>query len=151
MGLERTENDPANAVLKEMFGEVKNDAGSETARPGVLFFNDLYLDSHSDVSFTHNVLDHFTSGVRAGLLFSEKTRIGGQLDGLKIEIDLAKAARIDPHGRAALMLALDDLCAGRLSLGGGVGRGHGAFSASLLLDAQAQDWFENKPQDQAHG
>jgi len=74
----------------------------------------------------HVAIDAMTSGSLSGKLFTERL--------LRVSLNLRLQIHEDldwnkPHGKA-LLAALDDLCHGRLALGGGTGRGHGRFEVT---------------------
>ena len=143
LGRPESEED-TKAGFTSLFGDVKDDTAG-TGHAGRLFFQDIYLmeTPPQDQPFTHNVIDRFTSGVRAGLLFQERTKTGGDFGAPVILIDTApRDNEPTPKVRTALRAALLDLARGWLPLGGGSGRGHGGFTASGIgLDDRARSWF----------
>lgn len=115
-------------AVKELFGYAgeKEDEGEA----GLVFLNDIYLDSAQTAIQMHNRIDQFTGGVMTGALFEEgllwKTDIT-----LRLELqnnDRLKSLS-DAH-RQALQRTLDDLSSGMLPLGAGGSRGLGAFLAT---------------------
>jgi CRISPR/Cas system CSM-associated protein Csm3 (group 7 of RAMP superfamily) len=72
-------------------------------------------------------IDKFTSGAMEGALFSEKVVENKGLE-FKTTI-LVKNSKEEDYAKALSYLekALDDIDRGTLTLGGGSGRGHGAF------------------------
>ena len=102
------------------------------------------------IQITHNAIDRWTGGVADGALFSELLYPNAEWKAIRIEIDperLKRNVRIDSPdtmiddaealGRARaswclLCLALAELCAGTLPLGGKTTRGLGEVTVSSL-------------------
>lgn len=139
----------ANRLVENLFGSApftgqseEDDDGDQADSGGLgrLFVDDLFLESPPAVirdamRLQHHVsIDRFTGGGSDGHLFNEKPLYGGEMT---LSLRVAPPAMAGDPGmstdaRRALDLALADLRAGRLALGGGAGRGHGFFSASLV-------------------
>ncbi len=92
--------------------------------------------------FNHVSLDRFTGGAIEGALFSEKAAWGHDAYYKTVividESGLENACKNEwgeenlkdrvAEVKSVFMAAIDDLCKGRLLLGGGVNRGHGIFT-----------------------
>lgn len=138
--------------LAALFGDMKRNAGEDPeqqeSNPGRLFFQDVYIsEGNAEQVLVHNVSDRFTAGVRPGLLFDERPVHNGAATGTSILIDLSgndanEFASCDV--REAFHCALEDLKSGWLQLGGGAGRGHGAFMATIEPCPRAAQWLKRK-------
>lgn len=117
-----TEGNPA---VHSLFGYSAND---NEGKRGNVIFSDLFLSIKSKENqklLNHVAIDRFTGGAMDGALFSEEvTEIKEKLD-LKIYVN--KTEVVIYEYLKAFEKALDDLCSGRLPLGGGTMRGHGCF------------------------
>ncbi len=107
-----------------LFGTAK---GNEDGKPGVIIVDDVVVGNAGKAEMVHNSIDRFTGGVRDGFLFSEELVAG------RSQLDVTIRFRSDVKGYAkwALKASLLDLGFGRLTLGGGSGRGHGRFRGKL--------------------
>ena len=136
----RTDDCPA---VISLFGQ----AEETDAQAGVLFFNDLFLQSDSTV-LMHNRIDRFTGGVINGALFSEEVLWQTPVT-LKINLpDPRSLSHVDAAARKALQRALEDLGNGWLPLGAGSSRGLGVFSDPEGLGPQwsdAGEWINHEP------
>ena len=100
----------------------------DRGRAGWLYVDDIYLDRGMDTRREvhrqwHNGIDRFTGGVRHHVLYGEELIWRNTL---KLTLHLDPSAKsVDKTCRDALCLALEDLCQGRLAIGGGSGKGHG--------------------------
>jgi CRISPR/Cas system CSM-associated protein Csm3 (group 7 of RAMP superfamily) len=109
-------------------------AEQERGRAGWIYLDDIYLDrglsSNREVHRQwHNGIDRFTGGVRNHVLYGEELIWRNTL---KIELRIDPRARtLGINHRKALALALEDLCEGRLAIGGGSGKGHGYCQGKL--------------------
>lgn len=121
-----------NSAVVTLFGS----ADAKNPKCGHTFFSDLYLETSVPTKLlNHVVIDPFTGGAAEMMLFAEKTFDGSKnQENLVFDIWVEKTAIQDNTIKDAFECALRDLCSGRLPLGGGVNRGHGAFYGSLLLD-----------------
>jgi CRISPR/Cas system CSM-associated protein Csm3 (group 7 of RAMP superfamily) len=118
--------------VRELFGYARDDREAGERPPGQagrVFIDDGYVEyAEEDLKLMmHNAIDRFTGGVREHMLFMEE---------LVWRRPIALTLTVDTRGlgetaRRALALALDDLCAGRLALGGGVAKGHGLFDGQV--------------------
>lgn len=138
--------------LAALFGDMKRNASEdqeqEDSSPGRLFFQDVYISGGSvEQVLVHNVSDRFTAGVRPGLLFNERPVHMGAATSPRILIDMSGNDESDPIScdvREAFHSALKDLENGWLQLGGGSGRGHGAFKATIKPCPRAANWLKWK-------
>lgn len=122
--------DDANDGVKTLFGYVAQDGA---ALAGLLVIDDaLLLDDTkvAPVRLTHNAIDRFTGGVRAGFLYSEEVLNDGRFKLVVTLLDCGDSRLSQPGIRAALDDTLADLCEGRLPLGGGVNKGHGSVTGT---------------------
>lgn len=125
-----------NEAVKALFGsEGEKDADNKMVNQmrGNLLFSDVIKDELTDESdkiLNHVAIDRFTGGAIDGALFSEKTTYGKGHD-FTLTI-LAKERALEGGIQESLEAAMMDICKGMLPLGGGVNRGNGAFSGTLL-------------------
>lgn len=100
---------------------------------GNVFFSDVIENTLEDKILNHVAIDRFTGGAIDGALFSEKTTYGkGQTFEMTILVNedaFSKGEKI----QASLEAAMIDICKGLLTLGGGVNRGNGVFTGTLML------------------
>jgi len=153
----------AEAIHGMIFGSARDNADDATdhrgqrrrrpsGRSGRLFIDDARIEVKPDQvsSLNHNAIDRFTGGVRDRLLFSEEL-LGSTRIRLRLLLRIGPEPIDDPDaerradkqrqaaeqlrlGLKALHRALLDLAEGRLPLGAGTGKGHGAMRASLPED-----------------
>lgn len=86
----------------------------------------------------HVSIDRFTGGARRGLLFQEDVLYGDAP--IDVTIGVTVPSDADEQltlAHRALARAIEDLCCGRLQLGGGGGRGRGWFEAAQAPDLSA--------------
>lgn len=121
-----------NPAVVSLFGS----ADPKNPKCGHTFFSDVYLETSVPTKLLNHVaIDPFTGSAAEMMLFAEKTFDGSKnQENLVFDIWVEKAAIQDNTVKDAFECALRDLCSGRLPLGGGVNRGHGAFYGSLLLN-----------------
>lgn len=121
-----------NPAVVSLFGS----ADPKNPKCGHTFFSDVYLETSVPAKLLNHVaIDPFTGGAAEMMLFAEKTFDGFKnQENLVFDIWVEKTVLQDETVKEALECALRDLCSGRLPLGGGVNRGHGAFYGSLQLD-----------------
>lgn len=137
---------PNNQAVSWIFGSA---ADEDRGVPGNVLFSDLFVDKDGKPKLINHVsIDRFTAGTLEGALFTEEVVEAGNKEPLEMEIvldrtGLERIIRKHPMIRGehsenrfreyldntvrAFELALDDLCNGRLPLGGGTMRGHGCF------------------------
>ena len=115
------------------------------------------------VTVTHNAIDRWTGGVVEGLLFNEVTYPHATWNDIVIEVDTARLLQnvktdlgigglsLDeclPFARASwclLCIALAELSAGTLPLGGRTTRGHGQVEVTSLSVSGADGQVVNSP------
>ncbi len=116
-----------NPAVRALFGYALDEDG-QGAR-GQVILSDLYreTDTTSEKIFNHVSIDRFTGGARHGMLFQQKVSTTAAFE---MNILVQQDALSDPQVEKAFEAALDDLCSGRLPLGGSTGRGHGRFTGS---------------------
>jgi CRISPR/Cas system CMR subunit Cmr4 (Cas7 group RAMP superfamily) len=129
----------AAALVDELFGVIQSSDGDddgasrEGAHAGRVFFSDgrLELEAAGDGALEHVSIDRFTSAPMNGMLFNEAPRFRTKK---RLRIDVVVDLRgLDPRAWRLLKDAIDDLCKGRLALGGGSNRGHGYFRGDFVL------------------
>ena len=137
---ERAESEERQAKTwhGQIFGAKKSRRSSEGERveegvAGRLYIDDLILSPAEMAGAEalgasrfqqHVTIDSFTGGSLGSNLFSERPLYGGSI---RLRCWLAEPEKVEPNAQQALRRAFDDLCAGRLQLGGGSGRGRGYF------------------------
>lgn len=132
-----------NPAVRELFGFVldrddeewarEREATSEpeNARRGRVLLDDLWLaNTQEKKKIHHNGIDPYTGGTLPGILFSEFVPWQGQQ--LDLTFTILDEDSVSMRSRQALDAALQDLATGRLTLGGGFGRGHGAFTGRVI-------------------
>lgn len=112
-----------------LFGSLKEEEGGT---PGRLFFGDAWpagVPSPVD----HVSIDRFSGGPMDGCLFTEAPVLGVAFE-VPLALDLRGGEDLANENNVvlpALRAALQDLCRGRLALGGGAARGHGYMSGRV--------------------
>lgn len=122
-----------NRAVRELFGSLHEDAGSESSA-GRVYIDDVWLSKRHDKRLQrilHTSIDRFTGGVRAGVLFDERVIYK---EPLEVRIAVERFDELDHDVRAAFQEACRDLAEGRLALGAGGGRGHGYFRSTEPFD-----------------
>lgn len=122
-------------------------------------------DTGPSVTVTHNAIDRWTGGVVEGLLFKEVTYPHATWNDIVIEVDTARLLQnvktesgigglsLDeclPFARASwclLCIALAELSAGTLPLGGRTTRGHGQVEVTSLNVSSADGHVVNTPKE----
>ncbi|MEZ7670111.1 RAMP superfamily CRISPR-associated protein [Pauljensenia sp. 20925_1_34] len=122
-------------------------------------------DTGPSVTVTHNAIDRWTGGVVEGLLFNEVTYPHATWNDIVIEVDTARLlqnVKTDsgigglslneclPFARASwclLCIALAELSAGTLPLGGRTTRGHGQVEVTSLSVSGADGHVVNTPKE----
>ena len=145
----RAEREKRDGALRDFFGAAKEagDLGRETGegRAGRVSFDDAEVRGAARiVGIDHVSIDRFTGGAReiTGALFREEALLGGGIEATVVVRPPIGAAQDGPGGwpartAQAFLLAVRDLCLGRLALGGrsnGTCRGAVRFSGA---DAEA--------------
>lgn len=140
----------ANRAVRALLGCVEQSsqaAGGEVGRRGWLVLDDIYLSARAASEEVHHVsLDRFSGGARSGLLFSERV-----LDPVALRTDytltviptLAPYDEDDADVRRALRATLDDIRRGRLSFGGGTGRGNGRLRCAAVEWSDGGTWIDS--------
>ena len=123
-------------------------------------------DTGPSVTVTHNAIDRWTGGVVEGLLFNEVTYPHATWNDIVIEVDTARLlqnVKTDsgigglslneclPFARASwclLCIALAELSAGTLPLGGRTTRGHGQVEVTSLRVSGADGQVVNSPAEE---
>ncbi len=145
----RVEHETRDRALRDFFGAAKEagDLDRETGegRAGRVSFDDAEVrGAERIVGIDHVSIDRFTGGAReiTGALFREEALLGGCIEATVIVRPPLGAAEDGPGGwpagtARAFLMAVRDLCIGRLALGGrsnGTCRGAVRFSGA---DAEA--------------
>ena len=123
-------------------------------------------DTGPSVTVTHNAIDRWTGGIVEGLLFNEVTYPHATWNDIVIEVDTARLLQnvktesgigglsLDeylPFARASwclLCIALAELSAGTLPLGGRTTRGHGQVEVTSLRVSGADGQVVNSPAEE---
>lgn len=118
------------------------------------------------IKVTHNAIDRWTGGVVEGLLFNEVTYPHATWNDIVIEVDTARLLQnvktdsgigglsLDeciPFARASwclLCIALAELCAGALPLGGRTTRGHGQVEVTSISVSNADGTIITAPAEE---
>ena len=145
----RVEHEARDRALRDFFGAAREagDLDRETGegRAGRVSFDDAEVrGAERIVGIDHVSIDRFTGGAReiTGALFREEALLGGRIEATVIVRPPLDAAGDGPGGwpagtARAFLMAVRDLCIGRLALGGrsnGTCRGAVRFSGA---DAEA--------------
>jgi len=145
------------AGIQALFGYAKDRATApgrdldSTGQAGHILIDDVHVEiTEQDLrtrvqTMIHNSLDRFTGGVRNRMLFTEEL-IYQRAIPLTITL-LSGVDQADQTARQAFALALRDLCEGRLALGGGATKGHGAFTG--VPDANTRAWLTEQGENPA--
>ena len=140
-----------DSALQDFLGtakEAEEDDGQEnaTGRAGRVIFNDAIAQGVKwIVAIDHVSIDRFTGGAGDGALFREETLLGGKIEAnviIRPPLVACEAEESVSGWRKstaqAFLLAVRDLCTGRLALGG---RGHGECSGRIRFEGgKAEDW-----------
>jgi CRISPR/Cas system CSM-associated protein Csm3 (group 7 of RAMP superfamily) len=118
------ESPAARQLIEEMFGSVeKARARKSHGRASRVIVSEARLSGGRVLRHTRVSIDPWTGGAREGLLFTADAAYGGEL---ALEVRLREPR---PAERALLLLALRDLAAGELPVGGEGGTGRGRLRA----------------------
>ena len=138
--------------LIEFLGTAKEsgapeDSADSIGQAGRILFDDAEVrDVKWIVGVDHVSIDRFTGGARDGALFREEALLGGGIEVIATIRPPREPAKGDdktiggwPQSTVtAFLLAVRDLCRGRLALGG---RGHGECSGTACFTGKgAHDW-----------
>ena len=118
-----------NPAIRSLFGYSASD---NDGRCGNVIFSDVFLKPARKKLLTHVAIDRFTGGAIDGALFSEEVACCEETFEMSILVN--KDAFITENVKTAFEKTLNDLCAGKLPLGGGTMRGHGCFSGSFITE-----------------
>lgn len=121
-----------NPAVKAIFGSSGKNEDKEIKRGNILL-SDIILPAHQEKILNHVALDRFTGGSMDGALFTEKVTHGQDLT-LKLHIDVLGSCFKDGIIQQAFELSLEDIAQGLLPLGGGVNRGNGIFTGTLIKE-----------------
>ena len=113
-----------NEAVRSLFG---SNTG-EITRGNVLMADILVKPVREEKLINHVALDQLTGGAMSGVLFTEKASF--QCQPFDFTLHVATDAFKKPKVEEALEAAIEDICEGRLPLGGGVNRGQGVFSGT---------------------
>ena len=137
--------------------------GTTEYRGAVRFRDCTTKDTGSSVTVTHNAIDRWTGGVVEGLLFNEVIYPHATWNDIVIEVDTARLLQnvktesgieglsLDeclPFARASwclLCIALAELSAGTLPLGGRTTRGHGQIEVTGISVSDADGMIITAP------
>ena len=119
----------ANNSEKRSTGQRKED--NQPGSRGNVILDDLYLPAGlvDQKLFNHVRIDRFTQGAADGALYQEKTLY--TVETIQLDIWVAESALTDKDIKTAFENTLNDLCEGRLPLGGRTMKGHGIFKGKL--------------------
>ncbi len=130
--------------VRAIFGHAKSrdQDREETGQAGHVLIDDSHVTlTPNDVqAMIHNSLDRFTGGVRDRMLFTEELVFRRPIP-LTMTL-LPGLDQADETARRALARAIRDLCEGRLALGGGATKGHGAFTGEP--DDATRAWLKEQ-------
>lgn len=119
-----------NAAVKALFG-TEGDKSEEIKRGNVIFSDVLMPHcTMKEKVLNHVSIDRFTGGAIDGALFQEEV-VFGKGNTFKLIFQVQQATYPD-KAIEAFECVLKDICIGMLPLGGGVNRGHGIFSGTIL-------------------
>jgi hypothetical protein len=103
---------------------------------GNVIFSDIIEEKNiKHKLLNHVAIDRFTGGTIDGALYSEEVMYGNGQE-FTFTIMVENHAIEDSNVRVAFEDTLKDICNGMLPLGGGVNRGHGAFSGDILKNGE---------------
>ena len=127
-----------NAAVRALFGYAVEREEEQSQQRGRVILSDSYLEKVTPKIFSHVMIDRYTGGALQGALFNEEVTATQKQLRLSIYVnetafadhDYNDAAISGSHVRQAFECALNDLCTGRLALGGNVAKGHGTFSGT---------------------
>lgn len=115
----------AMVLLEALFGAARD---ADASAAGRLRIDDVRLAPLPVEPIARVSIDRFTGGAFDGALFSEERLAPDEDDpAFEVVIEFDDWATTDPTTRRAFEMAVEDLCAGRLPLGAGGGKGQGWF------------------------
>jgi hypothetical protein len=137
IGDERAKTGSENFAVKCLFGsegERVDNQMQNLTRGNVLFSDVIESLPTRDTVLHHVKIDRLTGGAINGAFFSEKTTFGKQIP-ITLKL-LVNNAALNQEIQIVLENALMDICKGLLPLGGGVNRGNGIFTGTLLRESE---------------
>lgn len=127
-----------NLAVKTLFGsegERENGEMKNQQRGNVIFSDIVERKEVMHKLLNHVAIDRFTGGAIDGALYSEEVLYGKGQE-FTFTLLAANDALKEGNVKEALENTLKDICNGMLPLGGGVNRGHGAFSGKILVNGE---------------
>lgn len=124
-----------NKAVKAIFGYEVNEDGNKKCERGEAIFSDVieHIEScYDDMILNHVAIDRFTGGAISGMLYNEKVNYIKDKTHI-FELKILIKNDIGSDIIKALEYAIEDICKGRLPLGGGVNRGHGIFKGEYSI------------------
>lgn len=125
-------------AVEWLFGSASNESDDQgQGHSGRIIIDDLLKAGIKDDSiFFHVTIDRFTGGALPGFLFSERVNnLATTKDEdaiiLTVHVDMRDLDGYKETYMSALEQALDDICCGRLPLGGMSTKGHGVFKGKM--------------------
>ena len=120
-----------NEAVRTLFGCEKDSKNNEPGQKGNVIFSDRFITNKRDEKILNHVaIDRFTGGALDGALFDEK--VIDQRDSFELTFMVNKESFKNTNVKEAFENTLNDICTGMLPLGGGVMRGHGVFTGTIL-------------------
>ncbi len=127
----------ANPAVVAIFGKSGQDSDKEIKRGNIMLSDVIIPAAKKDDSekiMSHVAIDRFTGGTIDGALFFEKVTNGrGREIVLTVDV-LRDIIDNDDNTGKAFEMALQDIADGLLPLGGGVNRGNGTFTGTLIKE-----------------
>ncbi len=127
-----------NLAVKTLFGsegEKDKEAMKNQQRGNVIFSDIVERKGVKHKLLNHVAIDRFTGGTIDGALYSEEVMYGKGQE-FTFTLLVSNNALNEENVKKALENTLKDICNGMLPLGGGVNRGHGAFSGKILVNGE---------------
>jgi CRISPR/Cas system CSM-associated protein Csm3 (group 7 of RAMP superfamily) len=124
--------------VEELFGSIRGRDGRGQA--GRVVLDDFLPAEWTLHARQHVSIDRFSGAPMDGLLFGEAPAHLEEPWALSLWVH--RPAEVSHRARRALQLAIDDLGAGRLAVGGGASRGHGWFRALGEVRWSDPQWLQ---------
>lgn len=129
-----------NLAVRTLFGsegEKEKDNGElKNQQRGKVIISDIIEKKNVKRKLLNHVaIDRFTGGTIDGALYSEEVMYGKGQE-YNFTLLVANDALEEGNVKEALENTLKDICNGMLPLGGGVNRGHGAFTGEVLINGK---------------
>lgn len=135
--LEELRVSDVTGILRDMFGYVDTEKGKEKggrrAKQSTVVFDESILQDGEDIKITRVGISRFESNGKRGALYTESSYFNGKTN-LEIHIRRDKA---QDWMIGLLLLVIDDLVSGYLTIGGQSGVGRGVFEkgeGNCLID-----------------